>query len=47
MRELLWLCIGIVTGRLGVPFLWHAAYITAIVILLLNSTGWHLITIKV
>ena len=46
MRNLIWFCIGIVTGRLAIPLAWHVAYLVIIAILLLNTTGWHLVTIR-
>ena len=30
MKNLIWFCLGIVTGRSGLPILWHTLYIIVI-----------------
>ena len=36
MKNLVWFCIGIVTGRSGIPVLWHLLYLTIIVALIVR-----------
>lgn len=30
MKEFFWFCVGVVTGNLGIPVLWHGLYLTTI-----------------
>ena len=35
MKNFVWFCIGVITGR-GLPVLWHVAYLTTIVVIFLR-----------
>lgn len=47
MKNLVWFCIGIVTGRSGIPITWHALYATIIVVSILSNTfPWPWVVVK-